>query len=198
MTSIPLRNASADRAGLIRAAAFRLLLDNGEPVTPQSLAEETGLPVHEVIASIETLDTAGMMRTDGGSVVGSAGLSVVPTSHELQLERGTRWTWCALDAVAILAALGSSGVVRSASPATGYEIVIRSTDGAIEDSDVVIFVAERDPESRVVDDWCPSVNFFEDLSTATTWAAGRAGSVLPAAEVAAHSAPAWVALLDAG
>lgn len=198
MTSIPLRNASADRASVIRAAAFRLLLESGGPVTPQALAEETGTPVDEVIASIETLDTAGMMRTDGGSVVGSAGLSVVPTSHELQLEYGTRWTWCALDAVAILAALEATGEVRSASPATGREIVVRSSNGGIDRTDVVIFVAERDPEARVVDDWCPTVNFFEDLSTATMWAAGRAGSVLPTADVAAQSAPAWAALLDPG
>ncbi len=198
MTPIPLRSASADRAGLIRAAAFRLLLSGGEAVTPQALAEETDMPVADARAAIETLDAAGMIRLRNGSVVGSAGLSVVPTSHELLLEDGARWTWCALDAVAILAALQATGEVRSASPATGNEIRVRATSGVIDASDVVIFVAERDPDSRIVDDWCPTVNFFEDLSTATMWAAGRAGSALPAADVAQQSAPAWVALLDDG
>jgi alkylmercury lyase len=66
---------------------------------------------------LQKLEQAGLTRRDpAGRLLGSHGLSVAPTHHELVINGRRRWTWCAYDAVGILGALEADGQVRSRSP----------------------------------------------------------------------------------
>jgi hypothetical protein len=101
-------------------------------------------------------------------VTGSHGLSVTPTRHELLFhedsgEQRHFWTWCAWDAVGILAALEASGQVRSTSPSSGAPVEVTFHRGSLyrADPDLVVFFADADCCGSVVEQWCPLVNFFE-------------------------------------
>ena len=110
------------------ASAFRLLLDDPRPVSPTRLSETLATEPDQVERTLARLDQQGRIRRDQtGAVAGSHGLSLTPTPHELILEqkRGRErryWTWCAWDAVGILAALDASGRIRSTSPSSGAPI----------------------------------------------------------------------------
>jgi alkylmercury lyase len=174
------------------ATAFRLLLADGGPVSPARLAEALAGDPERVARTLARLDQHGRLRrTSGGAVTGSHGLSVTPTSHELLLEReqgGERryWTWCAWDAVGILAALGASGRVRSNSPSAGQPIEIDFADGWPADAspELAVFFADTDCRDSVIDQWCPLVNFYEHAEAARAWAAehGVRGTPVPLAE----------------
>ena len=112
-----------DAADLIRSAAFRLLLTRVEPISPATLAEFTGLAGERVAACLDQLDHGGRIRRDTqGRVVGSAGLSVVPDRHEIELAGKRLWTWCAYDILGIFGALSASGRASSPSPSGGQPI----------------------------------------------------------------------------
>jgi hypothetical protein len=117
------------------AAAFRLPLADGRPVSPAWLVETLAGDPTQVERTLVWLDQHGRLRRDpAGSVASSHSLSVTPTSHELLLEQaqgGERryWAWCAWDAVGILAALGANGRVHSTSPSSGQPIAIDFVDG---------------------------------------------------------------------
>jgi alkylmercury lyase len=99
------------------ARAFWLLLDHGRPVEVGVLADALQREPVAVAAAVDRLERAGLTRRDpAGRLLGSHGLSVVPTNHELLIDGRRRWTWCAYDAVGILGALGADGRVCSRSP----------------------------------------------------------------------------------
>ncbi len=82
-----------DANNLLRAAAFRLLLTTGQPVISEELAKASGFELERTIKMLDYLDTDGRIRRDDkGHVVGSAGLSVTPDRHEIELAGRTFWT----------------------------------------------------------------------------------------------------------
>ena len=112
-----------DLEAMVRAAAFRLLIRSGEGITPESLAQVTEITGDRLAVLLDDLDRAGRIRRDeGGRVVGSAGLSVVPDRHEIEIERRRFWTWCAYDILGIFGALQATG--RASSPIPGTRDVI--------------------------------------------------------------------------
>jgi alkylmercury lyase len=193
--------ARDDAEGPLLAAAFRLLLAEGRPVPVQRLAAALGRDGEPVEQALDRLARAGRTRRNqAGEVTGSLGLSVEPTAHELTVEGARRWTWCAYDAVGILAALGANGRVRSRSPHTQAPIEFAVYQGSpVAGSQVVVFLAQG-PCVSVVDDWCPLVNFFEDSEAAAAWAAQRGvtGTAVPLQQAAATGAAAWRSQLGRG
>jgi Alkylmercury lyase len=197
------------------ARAFQLLLADGRAVSPTRLAEALAAEPDRVGRALALLDRQGRIRRNpSGAVVGSHGLSVTPTQHELLLEqepgRERRyWTWCAWDAVGILAALDASGQVRSASPTSGAPIQITFDHGHPQNAEpgLVVFLADTDcctpagtgdessccASRSVIDDWCPLVNFFEDAKAAQAWAAlhGMRGTAVPLDEATDRGRVAW-------
>jgi alkylmercury lyase len=183
------------------ASKTRCPAAEGRPVTVECLAAVLGRDAETVEQALGRLEQAGRTRRNSaGAVTGSLGLSVEPTAHELIVDGARRWTWCAYDAVGILAALGASGQVRSRSPYTGTPIELAFEQGRpAAGSQVVVFLAQG-PCVSVVEDWCPLVNFFEDPDAAAAWAAqhGVAGTAVPLPEAAATGAAAWRSQLDRG
>ena len=116
---VPLAEPPADDQALL-ARAFWLLLDHGRPVELDALAGALQRDPAAVAAAVDRLEQAGLTRRDtAGRLLGSHGLSVAPTHHELVINGRRRWTWCAYDAVGILGALKADGQVRSRSPHSG-------------------------------------------------------------------------------
>jgi alkylmercury lyase len=147
------------------------------------------------------IDGAGMVarRDPAGRLLGSHGLSVAPTHHELLIDGKRRWTWCAYDAVGILGALAATGRVRSRSPRSGTLIELRFQAGRPAATEAVVFMAQG-PCRSVIDDWCPLVNLFEHDQAATAWARQdqAAGTVVPVAQATRAGAAAWRAYLWPG
>jgi hypothetical protein len=101
----------------IRKFAFQRLLETHRAVPIASLADELGEPVEEIDSDISGLDRKGLIRRNQhGDIIGSVGLNVEPSRHELFIEDRQFWTWCAYDALGILAALGANGRVLSKNP----------------------------------------------------------------------------------
>jgi alkylmercury lyase len=187
------------------AKAFYLLLDDRRPVSAARLAEALATDPDQVDHALALLDRQGRLRrSPAGAVIGSHGLSLTPTPHELILEHHTEgerryWTWCAWDAVGILAALDASGRIRSTSPSSGAPIQLDFRHGKPRGPEpgLVVFFADDDPEccgsGSVIDDWCPLVNFFEHADAAQAWASGHGvrGTAVPLSEATARGKAAW-------
>src|SRR5919108_396666 len=147
---LPVVDQQSDDAALL-AAAFWLLLDPGRPVDPRELAAVLRRDPADVATALACLARAGRLRRNpSGQVVGSHGLSIQPTRHELVIDGKQRWTWCAWDAVGILGALGASGQVRSTSP-QGVLIELGFDAGRPPASEAVVFLAADECCDSVVD-----------------------------------------------
>jgi len=202
------------------ARAFHLLLGDGRPVSTARLAETLAWDPEQVERALVRLDRQGRIRRDQtGAVTGSHGLSLTPTPHELILEQAPGqerryWTWCAWDAVGILAALAASGRIRSTSPSSGAPIRLDFHHGRLRQADpeLVVFFADTDrcapattgddsdccASGSVIDDWCPLVNFFEHADAARAWAAGHGvrGTAVGLAEATSQGKAAWRRWID--
>jgi alkylmercury lyase len=197
--NLPLAEQPLDDQALL-ARAFWLLLDHGRPVEVGALADALEREPAAVAAAVDRLEQAGLTRRDPvGRLLGSHGLSVTPTQHELTVDGQRRWTWCAFDAVGILGALEADGRVRSRSPHSGTPIELGFHGGWPDATEAVVFLAEG-PCRSVIDDWCPLVNLFENDQAATAWARqhGIAGAARPVAQATQLGAAAWRAYLWPG
>lgn len=89
----------------LRLAGFRAVLA-GRAVAAPDLAAELGLVLAEVHDRLADLAARGLVELDDqGRLVGCMGLSTRPTSHRLRIGKREVYAWCAVDAVAIPAAL---------------------------------------------------------------------------------------------
>ena len=187
----------ADSNSLLRAIAFHLLLVNAQPVTREQLAEASGIDLERTTTMLEELDRAGRIRRDGtGRVVGSAGLSVIPDRHQIELNGRTFWTWCAYDILGIFGALRADGDARSPSPPDLTVIELRFLGGRPQHADAVLFRPAEDLMSRcdnVYDQWCPNSNLFASRKLAQAWADEHqlAGRVLSLEEASALATQEW-------
>ena len=119
----------SDSQDLIRRAAFRVLLAHSEPIDVDQLTTATGINTKRLSSLLDELDGAGRIRRDeSGRVIGSAGLSVIPDQHQIELDGRRFWTWCAYDILGIFGALGASGRALSPSPGAGR---LRLTSSAV-------------------------------------------------------------------
>ena len=182
-----------------RATAFRALWTSGRPVSVPSLAEMLpGRSAESIGEDLRWLAARGRARLDDGEVVGTAGLSAAPTRHRLTVAVKQRFTWCAIDALGILAAGRFNGTLHSTPPGGDRPVVVVFRDGspAVQTA-AAVFIAENAECASVVDDWCPIVNLFPDRAAALAWQAeaGVTGAVVDVAEAATQAAPGWRLLL---
>ena len=176
----------------LRTAGFRLLLDRGEPIDPSDIAAAANLDLVTVERLIER--AAGRIETDDdGRLLGIAGLTVTPTRHEITIGVDKRWTWCALDAVGILGALGATGSILSSDAQTGADVHIQFVDGQPK-GNATLFILGGYDGGNVTEEWCPLVNFFTTHSDAEEWVADRevSGDIVSVSEIAADATAMWL------
>jgi alkylmercury lyase len=130
------------------------------------------------------------------STNGSAGLSIIPDRHEIELDGRRFWTWCAYDILGIVGALRADGTAHSRSPATGASLEVGFRQGRPEPTSLVLFRPDDNYKSccaNVYEDWCPNSNFFASRESASAWAAARGipGRVMDLAEAANLATANW-------
>jgi hypothetical protein len=183
----------------LRTAGFRLLLQTRAPVAQACLARAAGSTPAATAAMLGKAVRCGAARLDDrGHLVAIAGLSVVPSRHEITAWGRRFWTWCAYDGLGILAALGADGELRTAGPGSGAAIKIRFTDGTPQPAAAALFLPDRRECGPVIDDWCPDANLFATGKAAAGSARSRrAGQVVPLAEAVRLAAGEWRPLVPA-
>ncbi len=124
-------DTSADEQAL-RKAAFHAIL-TGEAIDRAGLVVITGFASEEVGTLLDRLIERGLVvvEPDSGRVVGSWGLSSVPTDHRLRIRGRQLYTWCALDAVGIPAGLGEDASIGSHCHLCGVPVSIEMVAGQV-------------------------------------------------------------------
>lgn len=137
-------------------AAFLSILDGDAPDTA-ALSEAAGLD-HETTGSVlAQLAERGLvvLESEGGRVIGSWGLSLVPTNHRLRIRGRDFHTWCALDAVGIPAGLREDASIVSQCHECGKPVLFDMVGGAVtrtEPDDVHLWVVPSEGARSVVGD----------------------------------------------
>jgi alkylmercury lyase len=117
------------------AEQFRLalplwrLLAEGSPVSLEHLATVSHRSLDEIQAQLSSLD----VRLDQEGKIVAAGVSLVPTRHQVQVGEQTLFAWCALDTLMFAPLLGRTARVISSCPVTGKEIRLTVTPEAVLD-----------------------------------------------------------------
>jgi alkylmercury lyase len=165
----------------------------------EDVATDLGQPLEGVRRAVAELGGRGQLRVDQEvRIVGSAGLSIGPDRHQIDIAGRRFWTWCAYDILWIYGGLGASGTAHSPSPVSDEPLEVAFVGGRPQPSDLVVFRPDeswRDCCANVYEEWCPNSNFFEDREAALAWAAGRGltGRVLPLAEASELATREWEA-----
>lgn len=137
----------------IRLAAFYRILD-GKQSNTDELALQTGITAKRVQQCISDMAKQGILVVkEQGAIVGSHGLSLIPTEHRLNINDQKLFTWCAADAVGIPAALGVDATINSTCFQCNKPIEITMTNGEVQYSnyaDARIWVIEADLGRSIV------------------------------------------------
>lgn len=138
---------------LIREQSFNEIL-KGEQISIEELSALTKLPPDEIRTYANSLVEKGMLVfNEEGAIVGSHGLSLIPTDHCISINGRKLFTWCALDAIGIPAALGSDAGIYSSCFHCHEPIEITMVQGEVQKSssnDIRIWVVELDFERSIL------------------------------------------------
>lgn len=179
MTSPNLQKALKAHVDFVAAnqEQFRLalplwrLLAEGSPVSLEHLANVSHRSLDETQALLPSLD---VRRNQEGKIV-AAGVSLVPTRHQVQVGEQELFGWCALDTLALPAILGRTARVISTCPVTGKEIRLTVTPESFSDlSEARAVLSVRLPGEEtalchVQEDLCNDGFFFVSHEVAATW-----------------------------
>lgn len=184
----------------VERQAINLLFTTRGPLQTETLASAVGgdeAVAASLVAQMES--EGGLLRDEDGRIVAVTGLSVVPTRHEFVVAGVRRWTWCAWDALGLVALLGQGGTVQSDCPQTGAPITVTFEDGRVTPDPAAarLLLADRPKDCVTVRDWCPLVNLFSSAEAAQVWMqrAGVSGRLQQVDEAAANCAEDYRPLL---
>ena len=163
------------------------LLVQGQPVAPELLARRLHRELDEVRAILRAHPE---LEYDAqGNLVGS-GLTLVPTTHQFQVELRTLFAWCAFDTLTYPVELHLSAQVTSRCPVTGSSMQFTVTPEQVLDLDSgeaqVSLVVDVAAEccSNVRQDVCNYGHFFASREAATLWQAAHRQAVILSVEEA--------------
>jgi alkylmercury lyase len=196
MTSQTLQKTLESHVDFFTAHAeqFRLalplwrLLAEGAPVSLEQLASLSHRPLDEIQEELPSLD----VRLDQEGKIVAAGVSLVPTRHQVHVGEQELFVWCALDTLMLPAILGRTARVISTCPVTGKAIRLTVTPESISDlSEARAVVSVRLPGEEtalcnVQEDLCNDGHFFVSHSVASTWPSLHPKAVLLSVEEAAE------------
>ncbi|MDA8066061.1 MAG: organomercurial lyase [Thermaerobacter sp.] len=131
----------------VLGAAFRLLA-RGAAVSLEQVAAAARRTPGKTARAAAALGEAGWLTWDGTRITGAAGLSVEPAAHRLTLGGRRLWTWCALDAAAIPAALGADALVESRLADGGEDLRLQFRRGAPQAASREVFVRVLPPHAH--------------------------------------------------
>jgi alkylmercury lyase len=113
-------------------AAFDAIL-GGKSIDDVGLVAATDFTQDQVSTLLTGLISRGLVviEPDGGRIVGSWGLSLVPTTHRLRIRGRELYTWCAMDAVGIPAGLAEDASITSVCHQCGAAVHAELTAGQV-------------------------------------------------------------------
>jgi alkylmercury lyase len=158
------------------------LLARGRAVAHAPLGVAAGRAATEVDRTLAAWP--GLMRDEGGAVVGFLGLSVNETAHRFEVDGVPLYTWCAWDALFLPQLLNASARVTSACPATGapvHLIVAPHGVASVHPPEVVVsFLLPDEAELRrhTTASFCHFVHFFASPEAARDWITRHPGAWL--------------------
>lgn len=179
----------------VRSSAFVQLLETGRPTSATTIAKNTQLPKPAVDDILTGWAERGSAQLDVGRVFGIAGLTVTPTRHAILLPHGERWTWCALDAIGIVGAIGAGTIISQAPKGV---VTLSLDNGEFQPDGQAIFIADGYGLTSSVAQWCPLVDFFPDETAAEDWGSRNrvAGRGVPVPHVAKLAADRWRTIIE--
>lgn len=167
-------------AEAVRWAAFdRLRI--GRAVAVADLAADEQLDTDELEAVLAGLVGAGLLERDpGGVIVGSHGLTLRSTVHHLVLDGVALHTWCALDAIAIPAALAADAELTTRCGRCAQSLRMTAVAGRPQaGGELRVWVPGMNCDN-VLEQFCPFANLFCSIAHLEQW---RAGAGLPIGRV---------------
>jgi alkylmercury lyase len=176
-------------------AAFDRLRSN-RPATPADLAADLECTA-EIVAEILAAQAAlGRVEVDvDGVVVGSHGLTLVPTRHALTIDEAELHTWCAFDAVGIPAAAGEDARVATRCGWCERPLAVAIAAGVpVDDGSRVVLWLPTGPCDDLRRQFCAHANLFCDREHLDRWLAQAdepSGRVLTLAETAELGRQSW-------
>jgi len=199
-TDDPLQAASADPVvAAARRRAFTTLLDD-QPMTAAQLADAVGISRAEVERALAKLQTGGALEVDDrGRVIGVHGLTRRRTRHAIITSQRTWYTWCALDAIGIPAALRLDAAVHTVCPTCNTGITIGVHHGAVTSTGKPRLWLPGGTCGHVMDDFCATANLFCDTEHLEQWrhyAGDPPGQPLSLDEAARHGERVWADVAD--
>ena len=160
----------------------------GKPVTSAALRGSLRVSQSELEQRLAQFPDVEFDRA--GNIVG-LGVTLVPTSHRVQVGGKQFYTWCAFDIVLLPPQLDVEAQVQSTCPVSGQPITFVATpEGTVLDllpagSVLSLIVpAERGDCTRAT--FCQQSRLFQSEQAAKTFLVGRPDALLLSVEEAAH------------
>jgi alkylmercury lyase len=159
----------------------------GRPVTKADLQVSLRLGQDELERRLAHLPDTEFDQQ--GNILGW-GVTLLPTSHQFQLDGQALYTWCAFDTVLFPPSLQRSAKVQSSCAQTGHPIAFVATpEGVVKDltpgGSVMSLILPAERSECVRETFCYQSLFFQSEQAASTFLAGHPEAILLSVEEAA-------------
>jgi len=161
----------------------------GKPVAPATLRAALQVSQDELEQRLARLPP-DVEFDRAGNIVG-LGVTLVPTSHRIQLGGQVLYTWCAFDTILLPPSLHVQAQVQSTCPVTGQPIIFVATpEGVIRDlspaSGVMSLIMPTQRSDCTRATFCQQSLFFQSKQAASTFLADHPEALLLSVEEAAY------------
>ena len=159
----------------------------GKPVTKADLQVSLNLNQDELERRLAHLPDTEFDQQ--GNILGW-GVTLLPTSHQFQLDGKALYTWCAFDTVLFPPSLQRSAQVQSSCAQTGHRITFVATpEGGVKDltpsGSVMSLILPAERSACVRDIFCYQSLFFQSEQAASTFLSTHPEAMLLSVEEAA-------------
>jgi len=166
----------------------------GKPVTKATLQVSLHLSHDELQRRLAHLPDTEFDQQ--GNILGW-GVTLLPTSHQFQLDGKALYTWCAFDTVLFPPSLQRSAQIQSSCAQTGHPIAFVATpEGAVKDltpvGSVMSLILPTERSECVRTTFCAQSLFFRSERAASTYLTSHPEAILLSVEEAALVGS-WVA-----
>jgi alkylmercury lyase len=163
------------------------LVARGKPVTKADLQVSLRLSQEEVEQRLAHLPDTEFDQQ--GNILGW-GVTLLPTSHQFQLDGQALYTWCAFDTVLFPPSLQRSALVQSRCAQTGHPIAFAATpEGVVKDltpvGSVMSLILPAERRECVRETFCSQSLFFQSEQAASPFLANHPEAILLSVEEAA-------------
>ena len=152
------------------------LLAEGEPVTPERLAEALGQPIEFIRTTFATLRNCGCELNEQGALIGDA-LTLTPTPHHFRIKNRNLYAWCALDTLFLPTLINQTAEITSTCPQTGLSIHLTVSPHGIASisppETALSIVIAPGCTSGINGTFCGQTHFFASKEAAVEWMGGR-------------------------